>query len=457
MLVILLVCHFIQPAHAAFKSGSRCTSLNKIIKIGGKELKCVKKGNKLILKDVTKKVTEIQMTPKETFLPAENCKLLDYTLPNNYSAISHAFPNPSALHNNFNIRTLALFVDYPDLIGGYDPSKEKQSSIDEINDFYNQVSYGKLKFSWTITNSFSRMPHEVGYYHLTRSTFNTTGSPDNTNFLQDAVNASDDIVDFTMYDLVIVYGPKTATTNQIGEYPGTRSGTQARIMSREGQVRNIQTSIAKGFRYGSTKLGMYYSAGLIHEIGHELGLVDLYLYPNNEPHLYGSTNVYSGIGKSTEIFGYMGTFDFMNNLGGQAPEPIGWNRWLLNFIGENQVVCADEGHLGVLKLEPIELKTAGTKLAIVRISDSEAIAIESRRAAGYDESLSAEGVLVYRINTRWTTGHGPIAVVSEPSRAASEYDLLGKDETVTIFGIKISTIHSSAQGDIVKLEKISVS
>jgi len=377
--------------------------------------------------------------------------LKDFSLPNIYSAISAGFPNPSALSGKKIIRTIALHVDYPDLQGNYDPSAEKIDAIDEINDFYKSASYGKLKFEWTVPNFFSRMPHEVGYYHLTRATFQTINPYDNINFLQDAINVSDARVDFSKFDLVIIFGPKQATRSQIGEYPGTRSGTNYKVMSNEGQVRNIQTSIAKGFKYGYTKLGNYYSAGLIHEIGHELGLVDLYLYPNNEPNLYGTNNRYSTLGT-------FGPFDYMNNIGGPLPEPNGWNRWLLGFIDDAQIACLKPTDSGIFKVENLGKAGVGLKLMVIKISESEAILIESRRSEGYDSSLSPidEGLLIYRVDTKWTTGHGAFGLVLKKGIAKPDLGdaLVRVGESVTISGITITNMSKSDTYDIVTVTQI---
>ena len=466
------------------KSGTACKKLGNSSIYQGKKFTCVKSGKKLVWNkgtvlrlnkepnpaplpspSISPTQTPIpipipiptpspsptfEFTDSNLFLPINTCKLKDFSRPNNSGGISNGFPNPSALSGKKIIRSLALFVDYPDLVGGYDPSKVKIDTIDDINNFYEQISYGKLKFEWTVTDSFSRMPHEVGYYHLTRSTFQTVNPRDNLNFLEDAIRAGDPKVDYSKFDLVIIFGPKQATTQQIGEYPGTRSGSGIRVMSQEGQVRNIQTAVADGFRWGNTKLGYLHSAGLIHEIGHELGLVDLYLYPNNEPHLYGSNNLYSDLG------GFEG-FDFMYSLGAIAPEPIAWNRWLLDFIEDRQIACLDPNKPGIIKVESLSIRGAGTKAIVLPISQSEAIIIESRRSVGYDSAITKalEGALVYRLDTKWKTGQGPFGIVkkSNLSGKSPEEVLLRPGESLLVAGIRITNLYGTDNYDVISVER----
>ena len=90
---------------------------------------------------------------------------------------------------------------------------------------------------------------------------------------------------------------------------------------------------------------------------------------------------------------------------------------------------------------------------VVKISESEAILIESRRSEGYDYSLSPidEGLLIYRVDTKWTTGHGAFGLVLKKGITKPDLGdaLVRLGESVTISGITITNMSKSDTYDIV--------
>jgi hypothetical protein len=147
----------------------------------------------------------------------------------------------------------------------------------------------------------------------------------------------------------------------------------------------------------------------------------------------------------------------MNSIGGPLPEPNGWNRWLLGFVEDDQVACLNFGDIAMLKVDNLGKSSKGVKIASIRISDSEAIVIESRRSDGYDYSLGKEneGLLIYRIDTKWTTGRGPFGLVLKNGIKRSDLGdaLVRLGESVSINGIKIKNIFRGADYDIISISK----
>jgi hypothetical protein len=123
-----------------------------------------------------------------------------------------------------------------------------------------------------------------------------------------------------------------------------------------------------------------------HELGHLLGLIDL-----------GATQVPDNFWKG----GTPGPFDLMGQSPGVANEFFGWHKWLLGWISDDQVLCLDgKRDQERFEISSLSRSTKGFKIAVIPISESEVLVIESRRQGIYDSLGVNEGILVYRIDIR---------------------------------------------------------
>ena len=135
-----------------------------------------------------------------------------------------------------------------------------------------------------------------------------------------------------------------------------------------------------------------------HELGHNLGLSDLYAV--------GDGSNYDG--------NTIGPFDIMGSLSAKANELTFWNRWLLGWLQDEQVFCAaPDFDLKEIQLQPVNSTAPGYKGIVVPLTRYSALLIESRRATGYDSTLSEDeqGIVVYKIDTTIPSGRGPIKVI----------------------------------------------
>ena len=140
---------------------------------------------------------------------------------------------------------------------------------------------------------------------------------------------------------------------------------------------------------------------LAHEIGHNFGLADLYSVTDTE-----TMNNY--MGKT------IGPFDIMGSLSAKGNELSYWSRWLLGWLDDSQVACvANLQTAQTIELSPVSTDDKGTKGIVIPTSTSTALLVESRKAEGYDSTLSPDevGLLVYKIDTKIGSGNGPIAVI----------------------------------------------
>lgn len=83
----------------------------------------------------------------------------------------------------------------------------------------------------------------------------------------------------------------------------------------------------------------------------------------------------------------------------------GWEQFKLGWLSGDEVLCLDADKLDIngwhFNLGIFELPDSKPNVAILRLTDYEAIVIESRRPVGYSENYSnLHGAIVYKVDTR---------------------------------------------------------
>jgi hypothetical protein len=155
-------------------------------------------------------------------------------------------------------------------------------------------------------------------------------------------------------------------------------------------------------------------------------------------------------------FKYMGLFDLMNYAGGPGVELTAWNRWLLNFITDDQIRCLPDSE-SVTHLSPVEI-AGGIKGAVIPLSSTQALVIESRRALGFDKGLGreSEGALVYKVDTTIPNGMGPMRVIPRPGTNEVWFESapIKLNESYLIDGYKITVIESGIFGDVIRVSRV---
>ena len=115
-----------------------------------------------------------------------------------------------------------------------------------------------------------------------------------------------------------------------------------------------------------------------HEFGHILGLPDLYARPENP----GSEG--------------LGTWCAMSNQAGNG-RPQHFSAWCKEQLGWLEPAVIDPKVRQKLILAPVEGTSSECFKVLVRDDASEYLLLENRRKQGFDRSLSAEGLLIWRI------------------------------------------------------------
>jgi hypothetical protein len=134
---------------------------------------------------------------------------------------------------------------------------------------------------------------------------------------------------------------------------------------------------------------------LAHELGHVLGLPDLYAAAGN-----GAASVYAG------------PWDPMSQPLGQ--NLLAWHAWTLGWLGADNLACVYAGTTREARLTPLE--TAGGLKALLLPQGQSVVVVEARRRIGLDANLCSAGVLVYSVQLDAVPKAAPIRVLGRNTR-----------------------------------------
>jgi M6 family metalloprotease-like protein len=309
------------------------------------------------------------------------------------------------------VNVAVVFTDFPDVPAADTPQQVFANISPGGEDFLDDQSYGRLNLVFHPHFQWLRLSQASSVYGDALTSFS-----EHQNFIQEAVDLADPDVDFSGADAVLVVATPNATSVGYGptfigwDYPDfgiTADGIQ---------ITNAITSGTDLLYWGD----LWYP----HEFGHSMGLPDLY-----------GTNPNGG-------GGFTRPFSLMDDIGSEAPGYTAYSRWILSWLDDQQIACvaADTD----VTLTPVET-SGGLKAAIVRLSDSQAIIVESRRALGYDSALTNEGVVVYILDTNKETQTGPM-------EALNHRQALLAGESVTYSGVTVTVVEASSSGDVVRID-----
>ena len=318
------------------------------------------------------------------------------------------------------IKVTVIFVDFSDAPATRTPQDVFSKSISPASEnYFSAVSYGNFKLNFDPQYKWLRMSKPSTGYGWSALTFALHKA-----YIQEAINLADPTVDFSNSGaFLIVSNPDAGLINN---GPAFCANSGNGITADGSTMNNGATS--------GRDLDGWKGLWLPHEFGHTLALADLYPF--------------TGGGQR-----FVGEFSLMGLISGAAPEFFGWERWLLGWINDNQVICSNSLASGTIMLTPVEKKD-GIKLLVIPINGNSAIVVESRRNLGYDIKIPKSGPLVYLIDTKVATGAGPIKVLPIDDTDTKKLQLpLSIGQILTYNNISIKFISTDTNGDIIQYEK----
>jgi hypothetical protein len=146
---------------------------------------------------------------------------------------------------------------------------------------------------------------------------------------------------------------------------------------------------------------------ITHEIGHLLGLMDLW---NRE-------DAQAWEGKTAAPFSLMNTGAGWT----YAPDFFAWEKWRSGWIADSEVVCLELNNVSA-QIDLVALANPiGKKLVVLPISTTKVIAIEFRQRSELDVGLQKSGVLVYEIDLTKGQFQVPIKLIVSQQAAREPY------------------------------------
>jgi len=242
---------------------------------------------------------------------------------------------------------LIVPVDFPDFQGGAEVKAQLEFDTKWLVDWYDYFSNGQSQFKVTVPEGWLRLPKPRSEYPTDEKSKDALGSSSNLRQSQQAQAFIDEVTkvyDLRKFSTVYLFFPD-------GNY------AQGDLI-----VRNQMFKIKEGqtmlnfFSWGRNLEGMetYKWAYYIHETLHDLK-INGHAPGNGWP------------------------LGMMTNQSGISLVMNHWERFLLDWLPADQIYCDDVNTLkpATISLSPVEREDKQTKMAVIKLSPTKAIVVES--------------------------------------------------------------------------------
>lgn len=332
------------------------------------------------------------------------------------------FPkNMERLKSTGNVNIGVLFVDFMDARAISSPASVLSIISPRAENFFSTVSYGQLKLTLKPVNYWVHLTRKSDDYNMRRGATLET----HRKYIQEAINQGGENISYSGLDGLLIIANPLATGIEYG--PSFAAPLAESVRTNSGNFNNAVTSGRDLINFGWTWLN--------HELGHSMSLVDLGT-ENNTNHKWHT---------------HVGDFSIMGNPTGLGREYFAWERWHLNWLENDQVACIKDMSATV-HLTPVE-RRGGIKMAVIPLSQSSAVVIESRRREGYDALLPKAGPLVYVVDTTRSAEEGTIKIypIDESDTHHLNAPLSIKD-SILVQKVRITYVGGGADEDIIEIK-----
>lgn len=462
---VLAVPVSVNSATAAVKAGSSCPKSGNMTSAAGKNFTCTRSGKKLvwILINSSKPnpVPANNNSPVQVSnnSPVENCKIKDLRVGKDIGVGAGAVGFPLAYNRmkpNGLVKVAIVPVNFPNSPKVDKPESYLRKYLDLL-DQRNTYLYGdRIKYEWTFIPDWLMMPKNAEYFASDHVTVQSDGS-----------RKSDGVNQLLSTDeqlrMIFTEAEKQITLNDYDFHWIFTNPLESKVP--QGPVAG---NLNQTFTTDKSKYSLNFYA-----LGNRV---------------YSGQWMLWGIKGSTlqdtiahEMAHYHGMLQHApgNGWGWYISNNPTWEAWLTGWRPDSEYVCFDvkeDWQTTTFNLSAIDLNSTGFKSGVIKISDSQALVIESRRSGPFTTALpkTLAGITVYLVDTkksgeRWD---GNLAKendyylaflrIKNPDHAVPKYSNLAMwDENIIAYqgdrfeygNVRIELI-KSAGFDTIKLSKI---
>ena len=467
VLLLILLATSLGAAEAAPKVGGDCTKAGSLTHIAEKTYVCTLVGKKKVWRSQpssqsrtssgatstqetsnnssTQVIPDPILSDRSLFADISTCKVSSPLMGGNLGFPREASFIPTMGKH----KGVVLFVDFTDVKGDASLFDEwRLHQIPTMEKTFSTMSYGKLTYALDLIPQIFHINKDSVSY-LLNTPHDQPANPNAAPYLliHDAMASADAAVDFSQYDFVNVVTPTTSN------------------ILYEGATGAQETFDGKKFTQGTFSTEREYlnqpqkANWLVHETGHLMGLI----------HNYNTADT-QGVYKAAGF--QLPAWDAMTYPLTVAPDFLGWSKFILGWVADNQVDClaspitSTTTHL----LSPIGEASSGSKIVVVKLDSENLLVVESRRKSALDNiTPSQEGVIVYKVNMRKESGQGAVELLFNKANIGTfpgdiakfgagaiftaGYGNLRPGEVLKTQGFAITYVKRAATGDFVSISK----
>lgn len=340
-----------------------------------------------------------QSVANEISVDMGKCKISDATALN---GMTEGFPRPQgALIKQSSYKVLVIPVSFSDL--PYTPSELAftKQRFEATNNEFQLFSYGSSTLEPTYAD-----PASWPFFSSTLKDFASANGNDETRITR-AILEKVQQIPLKGYDAIWITSARDSTFSYGAEQPFVSYATGS------GTIEHIFTVLG-----GDGK-------PIDHGLGHIL------FYFDDEYQSPGWIDQWSSRGEPLVGF----------DIYGRGNELLGWNRWLVGWISDQQVYCLPSfSGEGTYRLSYLNAKDGEMKMIVVPTGPNTAVIAEYKN----NQAMNAAGLLVYKVD---------LTIPQWQIRFRGNNRILGLEESSTIDNLKFSVIGADSGGIYVKLQR----